>query len=61
MELFFGIDVGKFRFDIHVNDLNQSFSVSNDKVGLKELIKKINGYLKDGHFIKLAVCSNRWI
>jgi len=57
MELFFGIDVGKFILDIHVNPLNQIFSVNNDQTGIKKLLKKINNYTKSEHCTKLIVCE----
>lgn len=57
MEIFFGIDVGKFTLDVHASAVDQSFSVNNDQAGLKELAKKMNDYLKDGHDIKLVVCE----
>lgn len=57
MELFFGIDVGKFVLDVNVRPFNESFNVNNDKAGLRELIKKIKVYLNDGHCMKLTVCE----
>lgn len=57
MELFFGIDVGKFSFDVHVDPLSESFNVQNNKAGLKEFIERIRTYLRDGHEVKLVVCE----
>lgn len=57
MEVYLGIDVGKFSLDVHVTPISQSFAVNNDKAGLKSLVAKIKGYIKEGHTIKLVLCE----
>lgn len=57
MELFLGIDVGKFALDVYIDALQESFCIKNNQAGLKELIKKTNSYVQDGYNIKLVVCE----
>lgn len=57
MDLFIGIDVGKFSLDIYISGLNQSITVDNNKVGFQSLIKMLAPPLKEDHVIKLIVCE----
>ena len=57
MELFVGVDVGKFSLDIYISGLNQNITVDNNKTGIQSFIKTLAYSLKEGHVIKLIICE----
>jgi transposase len=55
MELYVGIDVGKNKLDIHLN--NKDLQVSNSQVGFKKIIKFFKKEEQKGFSIKLVICE----
>jgi transposase len=65
MEITVGIDVGKGRLDVHVHPLGESFAVSNDEVGVADLVSRLGrldevigiGIEASGRYERLAVAE----
>lgn len=55
MELYIGIDVGKFNLDVAIN--NQVITFPNTTEGRVKLIKRFKKVEQQGHVIKLVVCE----
>ena len=43
-QVYIGIDVSKSRLDVFLDPIDLSHSVTNDKVGLKQLVRILNKY-----------------
>jgi transposase len=57
MELFIGIDVGKFNLDTYIHPLNKALKIENNKAGYELLFKTLQSYTEQGYITKLAICE----
>lgn len=55
MELYVGIDVGKFKLDVHLN--KKSVQFDNSKAGINKIIKLLQKEERKSFMIKLVVCE----